>query len=155
MRIGGLHAHDRLVRGDGDIPGLVAVALAAPFLLGGPAGVELSIEPERVKKRRIVDTANRDARLAIAGTVEKFGAWRQELASFAARSARRQTRGERDDILKRCSAIEQEVLGARTDIIVALAEAPRRVAGHSRVVDVERALDNIHSAVNSIRAQIG
>jgi hypothetical protein len=109
---------------------------------------------EMPRKRRVMDKSNRDARQAIADIVAKFGNWRQDLATLAARVERQHIEDERSEILTRCSAIEQDVQGARMDIIVSLADAPRRVAGHGRVVDVERALDNIERALSAIRSQL-
>ena len=53
-----------------------------------------------------------------------------------------------------CAAIRSEVLAARTDILLALADAPARIAGHSRVVDVERALDSVDVAVKAVEQRL-
>jgi hypothetical protein len=113
--------------------------------------MELSVDG---RKRRVMDTSNRDARRALAGTIAKFILWREDIAAFKILSARASSDGEREAILSRCSAIEHEVLDARVEILSALAEAPRGVAGHSRVVDVERALDNVDSELVAIRTQL-
>ena len=67
---------------------------------------------------------------------------------------RRFNEAERKAMLERCAAIEGELLMARTDLIEGLADAPQKVAGHSRVVDVERALDNIETAVEALRKRL-
>ena len=54
----------------------------------------------------------------------------------------------------RCQEIEREIADVRTDLIVNLAEAPQRVSGHSRVVDIEKALDNLERSLGAVRAQI-
>ena len=105
-------------------------------------------------KRRVVDTSNGDARRAVADTLAKFGPWRLDLARFQGFVERRFTDADRRQILARCAEIEAELLAARTELIVALAEAPQKVAGHSRVVDVERALDNIEAGVKALRAKL-
>jgi hypothetical protein len=43
---------------------------------------------------------------------------------------------------------------ARTDILLALADTPARLAGHSRVVDVERALDSVDTAVRAVELRL-
>ena len=47
-----------------------------------------------------------------------------------------------------------ELLAARTDLIIELAEAPRVISGHSRVADVEKALDNIEAALKDIERRL-
>jgi hypothetical protein len=51
------------------------------------------------------------------------------------------------DMAKECSLIATAIAEARTDLIIELAEAPAKVTGHSRVVDAERALDNVEAAL--------
>ena len=67
---------------------------------------------------------------------------------------RRFTEADRKAMLERCAAIEGELMMVRTDLIVGLADAPQKVAGNSRVVDVERALDNIEAAVEALRQKL-
>lgn len=105
-------------------------------------------------KRRVMDTSNGDARRAVAETLAQFGPWRLDLAQFMAHVERGISSSDREKMLARCRAIEDELLAARTELIVSLAEAPQRVAGHSRVVDVERALDNIEASVTALRAKL-
>lgn len=105
-------------------------------------------------KRRVMDTSNGEARRAVAETVTRFAEWRADLARFAVTVDRRFTAIERRDMLARCEVIEAELLAARTALIVGLADAPRKVAGHSRVVDVERALDNIEMGVKTLRGKL-
>jgi hypothetical protein len=105
-------------------------------------------------KRRVMDTSNGDARRAVADTLAQFNAWRLDLATYSALAERRFSAAEREKMLARCAAIEEELLAARTELIVSLAEAPQKVAGHSRVVDVEKALDNIEAGVAALRAKL-
>lgn len=109
---------------------------------------------ELPRKRRAMDTSNGDARRAIAETLAQFGAWRVDLATYAALAERRFSAADREKMLARCAAIEAELLAARTELIVGLAEAPQKVAGHSRVADVEKALDNIEQGVTALRAKL-
>jgi hypothetical protein len=113
--------------------------------------VSLDEEP---RKRRMMDHSNADARRAIAHTLGRFNDWRLDLARFQGMAERRFTEMERLGMLERCADIEGELMLARTDLIVGLADAPQKVAGHSRVVDVERALDNISTAVDALRKKL-
>lgn len=104
--------------------------------------------------KRKMDTSNGDARRAVKETLAQFSSWRLDLARFAVLAERQSSTANRKAILARCAQIESELLEARTDLIIGLANAPRKVAGHSRVVDVERALDNIEMAVAKLRGQL-
>jgi hypothetical protein len=112
--------------------------------------MRLDAEP----RRRVMDHSNADARRAIADTLERFGSWRLDLARFQGMAERRFTDAERRAMLERCTDIEDELTAARTDLLEGLADAPQNVAGHSRVVDVERALDNIADAVAALRRRL-
>ena len=57
-------------------------------------------------------------------------------------------------MLRRCDEIAREIADVRGDLILDLAEAPQPVAGHSRVVDIEKALDNIETALRDVRARL-
>lgn len=113
--------------------------------------MELTTEP----RQRQMDHSNVDARKAIAETLARFGAWRVDLSRFAGKVERRFSDAERAAMLARCATIEGELLMARTDLLLGLADAPQKVVGHSRVVDVERALDNVAAAVGELRAKLG
>jgi hypothetical protein len=93
-------------------------------------------------------------REAIEPTLTQFNAWRSDLASFAVRAERHFGDRDRQTMLERCAAIEEELLAARTDLIIELAEAPRAVAGHSRVADVEKALDGIERTLREIEQRL-
>jgi hypothetical protein len=106
-------------------------------------------------RRRQSDQSGMLARQAIGHTLDQFSHWRSELASFAARVERRFNGTERETMLQRCASIEAEVLEARTDLLLELAEAPQNVRGHSRVTDVERALDGIETTLRDIQRKLG
>ena len=55
----------------------------------------------------------------------------------------------------RCGEIAREIAEVRTDIIFLLADTPRDIAGHSRVVDIEKALDNIEMKLAGVQKQLG
>lgn len=105
------------------------------------------------RKHRVMDHSNRDARRA-AATLEQFARWQLDLAQFHAQADRRLSDRARQSMLLRCTEIDMEVLKARTSLIIDLAEAPPTIAGNSRVVDVERALDRIQSSVEELRSKL-
>jgi hypothetical protein len=93
-------------------------------------------------------------REALEPTLAQFNGWRSDLASFAVRAQRHAGDRDRQKMLERCAAIEDELRTARTDILLELAEAPRTIAGHSRVADVEKALDSIETALRDVRRRL-
>jgi hypothetical protein len=101
---------------------------------------------------RVMDRSNRDAARAIAEIVSVIGDWREEAALMQAHLRFRHTLNERQR--ERIREIDAGIMELRTELIVRLADAPQKVAGNSRVVDVERALDNIEAAVTALRAKL-
>ena len=93
-------------------------------------------------------------REAIEPTLTQFNAWRSDLASFAVKAERHFGDRDRQKMLERCGAIEEELRAARTDLIIELAEAPPAIAGHSRVADIEKALDNIETTLREIERRL-
>ncbi|MEO7223654.1 MAG: hypothetical protein ABIY37_14390 [Devosia sp.] len=102
----------------------------------------------------MIENPNMIVRGALEPTLTHFNAWRSDLASFAVRAERHALDRDRRAMLERCAAIEAELLEARTDLILELGEAPRAIAGHSRVADVEKALDNIEATLGDIRRRL-
>jgi hypothetical protein len=88
----------------------------------------------------------------LAATMERFPDWRQRCALMAAEAERPGNNAEQ--LTEGCAAIRAEVQDARTDILLALADTPPRLAGHSRVVDVERALDSVETAVAAVERRL-
>lgn len=115
----------------------------------------MSEQQDEPRARRAIDTSNREARQAVEPTVEQFHAWRSALAMLAVRAERRFRDADRQAMLERCAEIEGEIAGARSGLRAGLAEASEKVAGHSRVADVERALDGIEAAVRELRKKLG
>jgi hypothetical protein len=103
---------------------------------------------------RQTDNPNIIIREALQPALTHFTAWRSDLASFAVRAERHHGDTDRRAMLTRCAAIEDELLAARTSLIIELLEAPRSIAGHSRVADVEKALDNIELTLADIRQRL-
>lgn len=101
--------------------------------------------------RRTIDRSDQIARAALADALTHFPKWRDDVARFAISAER-----TRDPtlMLARCDEIAREIAAVRSDLILDLAEAPQRVSGHSRVVDIEKALDNIEAALNDVRARL-
>jgi hypothetical protein len=97
---------------------------------------------------------NAIVRDALEPTLTLFNAWRSDVASMAVRADRHAGDRDRRAMLERCAAIEDEVLAARTDLILELGEAPQAIAGHSRVADVEKALDNIEMALKDLERRL-
>jgi hypothetical protein len=58
-------------------------------------------------------------------------------------------------MLGRCDAIEAELLSVRTTLLLDLADAPQKIAGHGRVVDVEKALDGVEAQTGELRRLLG
>jgi hypothetical protein len=106
------------------------------------------------KKRRKMDSSNKDARAAIQAVMGRFSAWRLDMARFSASANRALPRGDLLLMDARCLSIQEELMAARTDLTVTLAEAPEKIAGHSRVVDVVRALDNIDTSLVELRMRL-
>ena len=111
------------------------------------------MEPQ-AKHHRVTDTSTAEARQLLAGALAQFGDWRSDLARFSARAGRGLTPADRAAMLERCDAIEAELREVRTSLIVDLADAPPKVAGHSRVVDVEKALDGVEAQAAALRRRL-
>jgi hypothetical protein len=102
----------------------------------------------------MVDRSDQIARTALAEALTYFPKWRDDVARFKLTAERNRGRLDRDQILARCDEIAREISDVRGDLILDLADAPRPVAGHSRVVDVEKALDNIETSLRDVRARL-
>lgn len=105
-------------------------------------------------RRRSVDNSNAEARRAIAETLAKFADWRDDLARFAVVIERRYSSAERETMLARCQTISTHVQHSRVSLLEALLDAPQRVSGHSRVADVEKALDGVDAHISAIRRKL-
>jgi hypothetical protein len=113
------------------------------------------IDEPPTRRTRVTDTSTLEARHAIEGTLEKFAEWRAALAKIGVQAQRRMTSIERAAMLDRCTQIEAELMAARTDLLANLMETPRGVQSHSRVVDVEKALDGIEIELRRLSRTLG
>lgn len=103
---------------------------------------------------RVVDRSDQIARTALADALTYFPKWRDDVARFSMTADRARSRFDPEPMLARCEEIEREIADVRGDLILDLAEAPQPVSGHSRVVDIERALDNIELALRDVKARL-
>ena len=104
--------------------------------------------------RRAIDRSDQLARAALAEALTRFPRWRDDVARFAISVEKAKRTGDKAPILGRCEEIAREIAEVRTELILNLAEAPPRVCGHSRVVDIEKALDNIEATLSQVRTQL-
>jgi hypothetical protein len=111
------------------------------------------MDPQDHPRPRAVDHSNQYARKAVSDIVDRFTPWRLAIAQMKGRAQHRRvlSREERQDMLDQCDGIANGLLQARTDLLIDLAEAPIKVTAHSRVVDVERALDNLEASLLDLR----
>lgn len=123
----------------------------AGFWVEGSPQVSPEYPDKVVSRRRTVDRSNADARLAVAEVASRFGPWRTSLAQMSAQADRPVDETLRARLLDHCEAIAGEIRAARTDLILELADAPRKVAGHSRVMDIEGAFDNLEATLERVR----
>jgi hypothetical protein len=113
------------------------------------------MELEHQPRRRAIDHSNREARRAVADVIDRFTRWRVAIANMSGRAELgRLTAVDRERMLKDCMEIENEIAEARTDLLLELADAPVKVTSHSRVVDAERALDNVEVSLAGVRRLI-
>ena len=104
--------------------------------------------------RRKTDKSNQLVRRALADSIDQIGRWRMDAALIEARAARRLSDEERVALRRQCTTIEAGIMEIRTGLIVDLAEAPSRIKAHSRVVDVEKALDNLEATLGDLQRHL-
>lgn len=104
--------------------------------------------------RRTIDRSDQIARSALAEALTRFPKWRGDVALFSVRADRAAGTSEAERMLSRCDEIADEIAEVRAELIIELADAPPRIAGHSRVVDIEKALDNIEMALRDVRSRL-
>lgn len=108
-----------------------------------------------IRPRRKVDTSGREACLAVSEIAARLEPLRARIALISAKARRPLSNGERADLVAECDASSSAVTAARADLISNLMEAPRKVAGHSRVVDVEKAIDSLEAAIDAAKVVLG
>src|SRR3569832_852035 len=105
------------------------------------------LNPPRPRQAGSGPKKKTDVTILLAETMARFPEWRQRCSFMAAAAERPGI--DLAPLSEGCKRIRAEVHQARTDILLALADTPARLAGHSRVVDVERALDSVDTAVRA------
>jgi len=90
----------------------------------------------------------REAQAALAGTVARMETWQNRAKVLRALVSR--PASDPSTILSETKLLRGQILEARTDIIMILADATAGVAGNSRVVDVEKALDSLDQTLRHI-----
>jgi len=114
----------------------------------------VTVDEGRPVKRRQVDTTNKDARIAVRAVVRALEPLRSRTALIAASALHGVTESERQSLLAECGEIAAGCREARQSLIIGLMDAPRKVAGHSRVLDVEKAIDSLEAAVEQARSSL-
>jgi hypothetical protein len=98
--------------------------------------------------------AAREARAAIAQVAAELAVLHGKVALIAARARHPESGTTRAQLVNECRRVEDAVLAARTELIVRLMDTPPSVAGHSRVVDVEKSLDSLERALAEARSAL-
>jgi hypothetical protein len=112
----------------------------------GFRAVSLDEEP---RKRRVIDTSAGDARRAVADAVRSLQPLREQVALIAARAERPLAAAERQRLCQQCENVERICQEVRVALRERLMDAPHKVVSHSRVTDVEKALDNLEAATSA------
>lgn len=108
---------------------------------------------QRPRARRRMDQSNRKVHAALAAVMERFSAWRAEVAMLSARSARGEP-SNTEEMRLRCDAILLAIRQAHEELLLDFAEAPAAISGHSRVADVEKALDQLELELNRLKTRL-
>ena len=95
--------------------------------------------------------AARKARVAIADVAASLAALHNRAVFISARARHTGSVALHVQLLRECDDIEQAIRSARAELILRLMDATEKVAGHSRVVDVERSLDSLERALVDAR----
>lgn len=116
---------------------------------------DVSSGGNEARPKRKVDTSGREARQAVAQIAARLQPLRDRIALIAAMAPRPLSNSERAGLAAECDAISAAATAARTELISNLMEAPRKVAGHSRVVDIEKAIDSLEVAIDAAATALG
>ncbi len=114
----------------------------------------MSLEAPLRRSPSAESVTRRHAVRSVASVVKRIGPWRQTLLIVAARVTRKTTPEERQQLLAICEDVTAEIASARVDLIHQLMDVPDGVAGHSRVADVENALESLDAAISGIRSAL-
>lgn len=106
---------------------------------------------QRERRRRVMDTSAQQARAAVKEVVTQFMPWRASISQMRARLTKRRDRVELAHMRERSAQIALEVRTARGEFIAGLLDAPQKVTAHSRIVDVERAFDELEAELKALQ----
>jgi hypothetical protein len=120
---------------------------AFPLFLGGYA---MELNSELPRRRRVLDRSNAHARKAVVDVGKNLGPLRARTAVIAARADRALSLSEREQLVDECRSIAAAFQASRVELLMNLMDAPRKVTGNSRVVDIERAIDSLELAVAQV-----
>jgi len=95
--------------------------------------------------------ASKAVRLAVADVMSKLEPLQARVAFLAAKGGRVRGAVDRKAMEAECQEIEAVVGEVRTELILRLMDAPPLIAGHSRILDIEKALDSIERSVKQTR----
>ena len=116
--------------------------------------MDLSANDNSPRPPRQVDRTNRHARTAVADVVARCAPMRARIAVMHALAQRRLTATERARLTNECAEFQHEIAAARTALIIGLMDAPAKVTSHSRVFDIEKALDGIEVALAELQGRL-
>jgi len=114
----------------------------------------MELHQEREKHARVMDYSRRDAKLAVADVAKLIEPWHTTLALTAARATHALNRKAREELTAECDRIERAIAEARAELLVRLLDAPQKVTSDSRVVDIEKALDNVELQLRRARLSL-
>ena len=95
--------------------------------------------------------ATRQARSAVADVAARLSALHGRAQFIAASALYAHSTPSHAKLFAECDEIEKAIGDARTQLIVNLMDAPPKVAGHSRVIDVEKSIDSLERALSEAR----
>ena len=116
--------------------------------------VRVSVGPQHARGPAIT-SSDQQVRAALADALTHFPAWHDDLARLEVRTARGVAARDLNAMATRCGEISREIAELRSDLIFLLADTPQAIAGHSRVVDIEKALDSLEAKLAGVQKQLG
>jgi hypothetical protein len=93
-------------------------------------------------------------REALARVVEQMAEWNETLALLAVKAARQPSAEDRKAMRRECERLNLALSEARMQLLTGLECEPQAISGHSRVVDVERALDGLSERLTDVSSQL-
>jgi hypothetical protein len=90
-------------------------------------------------------------RQAISEVVQRLDPLHREVAFIGAKARLVRSDAERLSLINQCDNAGSAAVQLRTELIVQLMGAAPPVAGHSRVVDLEKSIDTLERAIGEVR----